>query len=198
MVRAAMSTAARAYALIIAAWTSVSQSDAASFNTFAAPLNGDFYITGELTDPIAPITFALTASHSAFPTFDASNGGMTTFAELFVVADISMYNQNNELLARDPQVAIHDSNCTFCPHPAFHSQITFVTFELPVHIVISSSASLFTTSSLNISYSYGLNVTLPEGLIPTPLPGAWSLFAGGLAVISLFGMARGGRRRNAL
>jgi hypothetical protein len=180
--------------------------------TYDLPLDGTVSIVGTFPASSNPSSFGpIEIEVQAIETFPLPvfniTSPMTTAAVYQWATAFSVLNQNGSVIPEPvlgplgTALTGYGQNCSvgpYCPHPSGESSETILSGDLFISAAdptLELSTSLFTS---NIpSYDLELQVTLPDGLSITPLPGTLSLFATGFGIIALFGWYRH-RRAQAL
>jgi hypothetical protein len=176
--------------------------DAATFNL---PLNGTVAIVGDLPTSLNPSSFGpveigiQAVQNFSLPVFNPQNPTATVGVYQWV-GNFSVLNQNGTSIP-EPSLGPfgtaltgYGQNCSvapFCPNPSSGGSETVLSGDL----FISDTSRTLTISTMVfpqnvLSYQIELQVTLPDGLSITPLPGALPLFATGFGALALAGYCR--------
>jgi hypothetical protein len=177
--------------------------------TFTLPLDGTVTIVGTLPasyDPsvYGPVEIEINAiEHFSLPEFNQLNP-TTTVGVYQWQADFSVLNQNGSSVS-EPSLSSfgtaltgYGQNCSvgpYCPSPSGESSGTNLAGDLYLSenaLTLQISTSIFTQNVP--SYDLELQLTLPDGLSITPIPGSLALFATGFGLVGLLGWRRKQKR----
>jgi hypothetical protein len=173
--------------------------------TFDLPLNGTVSIVGDLPATYNPSSFGpieieiQAIENFSLPVFSQQNP-LTTVGVYQWSTSFTVLNQGGSSVP-EPSLSPfgttltgYGQNCwtgPYCPNPSGDSSETILSGDLFVSgdaLTLEMSTNIFT---LNVpSDDLELQVTLPDGLSITPLPGALPLFATGFGVMGFLGCRR--------
>jgi hypothetical protein len=173
--------------------------------TYDLPLDGTVSIVGTFPASYNPSSFGpieievQAIENFSLPVFNMASP-LTTAAVYQWTTAFSVLSENGSVIPEPVLSPLgtaltgYGQNCSvgpYCPHPSGESSETILSGDLFISAddpTLAISTTLFTS---NIpAYDLELQVTLPDGLSITPLPGTWSLFVTGFGIIALFGWSR--------
>jgi hypothetical protein len=200
-----VSLACRVFRYISISALAVAAIDRADAATFMLPPDGTISIIGNLPASYNPSLFGpvqieiQAIENISLPNLDPSNPSFTVGVYQWI-ADFSVLNGNG-VSVPEPTLSPYGTaltgygqNCFVvpaCPNPSGESSETILSGALYISDDALTLQIATEQSGINVlSSDLELQVTLPDGLSITPIPGTLPLFAGGLAFVGYLAKRR--------